>query len=220
MQLDRDFRALLHDKKTLRIEGREVLEHKFVIRSMLLAPAGRWGCGGGVRFAVLRTAQMIAESDHHSVVKPRNADDPVHKVRVFCGRLPPLARPAAAVVAGAASAEADRAIEANPKDAFAYTEHGEAYAQLEQLQNALEAFHTALKLYPDTLRALQGRGSFYAKMKKFDEALEDIDAARSGYLLRNRPYLMPVMFRRSAAEQETDRTAPADAPTKRRNRQL
>ncbi|HET6425522.1 MAG TPA: alpha/beta hydrolase, partial [Planctomycetaceae bacterium] len=77
-QLDRDFQSLLHEKRSLHIEGREVLENKFVVDAPLLSRMVVVEEASGSRY--FGPARMIGGSDHHSVVKPQNIDDPIHKV--------------------------------------------------------------------------------------------------------------------------------------------
>lgn len=201
VQLDRDFRALLHDKKTLQIEGREVLEHKFVIKSMFL-PSRTVVVEEASGSRYFGPARIIPESDHHSVVKPKNAQDAVHKILVafYEEHFSPFTKPSQQSLQ-AQLREAAREIEANPKDAFAFGKRAQAYSELEQLQNALDAYNTALKLYPEYFAAMQGRAIVHAKLKKFDEALADINAAQALLPDHPGPYLMRAMFRQAAAEQ-------------------
>lgn len=204
MQLDRDFRALLHDKKTLHIEGRELLENKFVVDHPLL-PSRTVVVEEASGSRYFGPARMIGGSDHHSIVKPRNADDAVHKVLVafYLEHFSPQ-RKLTQQALETQLREADREIELNPKDPFAYRKRGQAYSELGRLQNAFQAYNTALEFYPQYFEAMQGRAIVQAKLQRFDDALRDITAAQEMLPDHPGPYLLRAMFRQSAAELESN----------------
>lgn len=204
LQLDRDFRRLLHEKKSLRIEGRELLENKFVVEHPLL-PSRTVVVEEASGSRYFGPARMIAGSDHHSIVKPRNAEDAVHKVLVafYLEHFSPQRKPTPQELETQLRA-ADRAIELNPKDPFAFRQRGQAYSELGQLQNALQAYNTALDLYPQYFEALQGRAIVQAKMQRFDAAFRDITAAQEMLPDHPGPYLLRAMFRQSAADLESE----------------
>jgi tetratricopeptide (TPR) repeat protein len=207
VQLDRDFRALLHDKKTLAIEGREVIENRFVVDSTLL-PARTVVVEEASGSRYFGPARMIGGSDHHSIVKPRSVEDPIHKVLVgfYLEHFSPQ-RERTIPALEAQLRVADREIEQNPKDAFAYRKRGEAYTELGQLQNALQAYDVALSLYPQDFAALQGRAIVLAKRKQFARAIADINAAQQILPDHPSPYMLRAMFRQDAADLEQDPSA-------------
>lgn len=204
VQLDRDFRTLLHDKKTLEIEGREVLEQKFVIDSKFF-PTRTVVVEESSGSRYFGAPRMIGGSDHHSIVKPLNAQDPVHKTLVgFFMESISLERKKSPAELQAQLREADRAIEVNPKDAFAYRKRGEAYLGLEKYENALQAYSRSIELYPEHYAAVQERAIVYGHLKRFDEAIADITQAQKILPDAATPYTLRGMFRQDAAARETD----------------
>ncbi|MFO1022799.1 MAG: hypothetical protein U0903_19205 [Planctomycetales bacterium] len=204
VQLDRDFRALLHDKRTLQIEGKEVIENKFVIESSLI-PTRTVVVEEASGSRYFGPARMIGGSDHHSIVKPQSAEDPIHKVLVafYLERFSPDGKKSQQQLE-AQLLEADREIDRNPKDAFAYHKRGQACLGLERLQNALQALDRAIELYPHYFDALQERAIVHARLQQFDRAMTDINAAHDVLPDHPTPYVLRGMFRQSMAEQEND----------------
>jgi tetratricopeptide (TPR) repeat protein len=198
-QLDRDFRALLHEKKSLHIEGREVIENKSVVKAPFLSRTVVVEEASGSRY--FGPARMIGGSDHHSIVKPQNIEDPVHKVLVgFYLEHFSLKREKSVAAIEAQLREADRDLERNPKDPFAYYKRGAAYRERKQWENALRAYDSAIALYPQYFEALQERASVQAQLQRFDKALADINAAQEILPDHFGPYLLRAMIQQDLAK--------------------
>jgi pimeloyl-ACP methyl ester carboxylesterase len=205
-QLDRDFQSLLHEKRSLHIEGREVLENKFVVDAPLLSRMVVVEEASGSRY--FGPARMIGGSDHHSVVKPQNIDDPIHKVLVgfYLEHFSPKREKSAAALE-AQLREADRDLEKNPKDPFAYRKRAAAYRERQQLENSLQAYNMAIKLYPQYFEALQERATVQARLRRFDGALADINAAHEILPDHPGPYVLRAMIQQDAARHEDHASA-------------
>lgn len=200
-QLDRDFRALLHEKKSLKIEGREVIENKSVVHAPLLSRVVVVEEASGSRY--FGPARMIGGSDHHSIVKPQDIEDPIHKVLVgfYLEHFSPQKEKSVAALE-AQLREADRNLERNPKDPFAYRKRASAYREQNQLQNALRAYDSAIALYPQYFEALQERATVQARLRRFDAALADINTAHEILPDHPGPYLLRAMIQQDAAQHE------------------
>lgn len=200
-QLDRDFRSLLHEKKSRHIEGREVIENQSVVRAPLLSRIVVVEEASGSRY--FGPARMIGGSDHHSIVKPQGYNDPIHKVLVGFSLEHFSSQKERSVAAIEAQLrEADRAIERNPKDAFAYRQRAAAYRERNQLENALRAYDTAIALYPQYFEALQERATVQARLQRFDQALADINAAHEILPDHPGPCILRAMIQQDRAQLE------------------
>jgi len=64
-----------------------------------------------------------------------------------------------------------KAIEVNPKDAYAYNGLGNAYSDMELYDEAIAAFNKAIELDPKFAYAYNGLGNAYSDMELYDEAI-------------------------------------------------
>lgn len=71
----------------------------------------------------------------------------------------------------------NRAIELNPRDAFAYSNRGITYADLQHHDEALTAFTQAIEFDPQYATAYYNRGNTYFDLQRYDEALADFTRA-------------------------------------------
>jgi tetratricopeptide (TPR) repeat protein len=67
-------------------------------------------------------------------------------------------------------------IELAPKDASAYTEHGQTLSELKQYDAALADFNKALELKPDDLNTIKFRGFAEIGLNQWDQAIADFSA--------------------------------------------
>jgi len=67
-------------------------------------------------------------------------------------------------------------IELAPKDASAYTEHGQTLSELKQYDAALADFNKALELKPDDLNTIKFRGFAEIGLNQWDKAVADFSA--------------------------------------------
>jgi tetratricopeptide (TPR) repeat protein len=73
----------------------------------------------------------------------------------------------------AALADFAKYIELAPKDASAYTEHGQTLSELKQYDAALADFNKALELRPDDLNTIKFRGFAELGVNQWDKAVAD-----------------------------------------------
>ncbi|MEH2005070.1 tetratricopeptide repeat protein [Nostoc sp.] len=71
----------------------------------------------------------------------------------------------------------DRAIELNPKYAWAIASRGETYRLMERYPEALQDFDRAIELNSKYTWAIASRGETYRSIKRYPEALQDFDQA-------------------------------------------
>ncbi|MEH2084129.1 MAG: tetratricopeptide repeat protein [Nostoc sp.] len=71
----------------------------------------------------------------------------------------------------------DRAIELDPKYAWAIVERGITYRSINQYTEALQDFDRAIELDPKYVWAIVERGETYRRIKLYTEALQDFDCA-------------------------------------------
>jgi tetratricopeptide (TPR) repeat protein len=71
----------------------------------------------------------------------------------------------------------DRAIELNPKLAWAVTSRGKTYQALKRYEEALQDFDRAIELAPNYTWAIVSRGETYQALSRYEEALKDFDRA-------------------------------------------
>nr|MDZ8019099.1 tetratricopeptide repeat protein [Nostoc sp. SerVER01] len=71
----------------------------------------------------------------------------------------------------------DRAIELDPKDAWAIALRGQTYQSMEQYTQALQDFDRAIELDPKYAWAIALRGQTYLQLKQYNEALVDFNRA-------------------------------------------
>lgn len=93
-----------------------------------------------------------------------------------------------------ALASAEKAVKADPKDAFAHVVLGQAHAALRQHEEAVKALTAALALDPKQPRVQDRRGDSYLKHGKFKEAIADFDV-----FLEAQPKFAPDHWRRGIA---------------------
>jgi tetratricopeptide (TPR) repeat protein len=177
-QLDDDFRALLHEKKSLNIVGREVVETQFVVHHKLI-PSSTLVVEelSGSRY--FGPARAIGGADHFSIVKPDTFAHPSHQVLVgfyhehFGDGIGRPKRSEAEL--NAAILDLTAKLDLNPKDAYSYWQRGRAYAERNQKENALADFNKALEIYPDDLNTLFERAQIYAGRNQWDQAIADLN---------------------------------------------
>ncbi|MEH2183547.1 tetratricopeptide repeat protein, partial [Nostoc sp.] len=71
----------------------------------------------------------------------------------------------------------DRAIELDPKYAWAIASRGETYHSIKQYTEALQDFNRAIELDPKLEWAIASRGETYHSIKQYTEALQDFNRA-------------------------------------------
>src|SRR3954465_12202738 len=76
----------------------------------------------------------------------------------------------------AALADFAKYIELAPKDASAYTEHGQTLSELRQYDAALADLNKALELRPDDLNTIKFRGFAEIGLNQWDKAVADFSA--------------------------------------------
>src|SRR5919198_735513 len=76
----------------------------------------------------------------------------------------------------AALADFAKYVELAPKDASAYTEHGQTLSELKQYDAALADFNKALELKPDDLNTIKFRGFAEIGLNQWDKAVADFSA--------------------------------------------
>ena len=96
------------------------------------------------------------------------------------------------------------AVAANPHDAAAHSNRGNALQALRRLDEALASYDRALKLKPDFAEAHCNRGSALQELNRLDEALDSYAAA-----LRHQPDYAEAYYNRGVALQALDRPAEA-----------
>ncbi|BBB91842.1 MAG TPA: tetratricopeptide repeat protein [Methylomusa anaerophila] len=84
-----------------------------------------------------------------------------------------------------------RAITANPQDAAAYIDRGDAYRSDNQLDLAIADYTQAIKLEPQNVQAYAARGLLYLETKQYDAALADYSS-----IIEMDPGNMDARFRR------------------------
>ncbi|MHA1280737.1 MAG: toll/interleukin-1 receptor domain-containing protein [Candidatus Helarchaeota archaeon] len=70
-----------------------------------------------------------------------------------------------------------KAIELDPIFLSAYNNRGTSYAELKQVEKAIEDYNQAIKLNPEYAEAYNNRGILYAGLKQVDKAIEDYNQA-------------------------------------------
>lgn len=87
----------------------------------------------------------------------------------------------------------------------AYNNRGCAYAALGYEQKAIDDFTAALKVDPNDDTSLVNRASSYARLKKYDLALKDLNHAADVYYKKGDKYLAKIYFERAAVYHQTKR---------------
>jgi tetratricopeptide (TPR) repeat protein len=72
-------------------------------------------------------------------------------------------------------ADANAAIQRNPKDALAYAKRGSAYAAKGDFDHAIADFDTAVRFDPTEVQAISGRATAYQDKGQYDLSLKDYD---------------------------------------------
>ena len=67
----------------------------------------------------------------------------------------------------------DKAIAENPQFAEAYNNRGNAYRDLNKLQEAFSDYNQAIRIKPDYVEAYNNRGNIYYDLKKYQLAIKD-----------------------------------------------
>lgn len=65
-----------------------------------------------------------------------------------------------------------KACDIDPQDAYAWLRKGEVLDQLDQFEEALSCFDSALRIEPGMLWALEGRGTVLYQLDRYGEALQ------------------------------------------------
>ena len=93
-----------------------------------------------------------------------------------------------------------RAVSANPNNAIAHSNHGNALRELKRLDEALTRYEQAVKLAPDFADAYNNRGTALQELKRLDEALASYEQA-----IKLRPDYAEAYSNRGHALQELKR---------------
>ncbi|MEH1905399.1 MAG: tetratricopeptide repeat protein [Nostoc sp.] len=104
----------------------------------------------------------------------------------------------------------DRAIELNPKYAWAIASRGETYRLMERYPEALQDFDRAIELNSKYTWAIASRGETYRSIKRYPEALQDFDQAieldsKSDWVIASRGETYRSIKRYPEALQDFDR---------------
>jgi tetratricopeptide (TPR) repeat protein len=78
-----------------------------------------------------------------------------------------------------AMADADRAIQLDPKNALAFIIRGNAWMEQEQYQKAIVDFSNAIRWNPESYSAYGNRAKAYAALENYSQARKDLDIALS-----------------------------------------
>ncbi|BAY79681.1 TPR domain protein (plasmid) [Nostoc linckia NIES-25] len=109
----------------------------------------------------------------------------------------------------------DRAIELDPKDAWAMALRGVTYCSMERYPEAIQDFDRAIELDPKDVWAIAERGITYRIMKEYTKALQDFNRAieldpKSAWAIAHRGETYRIMKQDTQALQDFDRAIELD----------